>query len=553
MKNGSISSLWIILLLLFTSELSAQKDSLAIKIDAVFKRYDLPNRPGCAVGIIRNDSLIFKKGYGMANLEYDIPITPASVFDIASVSKQFAGFAVSALVQEGKIALDDDIRRYLPDVPDFGKKITVRHLLHHTGGIRDWPQTLHAAGWRWDEAFSFQDIMRMVKYQKDLDFEPGLRYSYSNTGYNLLAAIVEKVSGQSFRQWTDSNIFKPLGMHSSHFMEDYTEVVKNLAYSYYPSSNGFKKSLSALTAYGSSSLFTSVEDLSKWVIHFNKEIAAGNPVYLRMLEEGVLNNGDKVHYGYGLANGTDKGLKTISHDGGWASYRTTIINYPTEHLSLIILGNAGDFDLTRSINDVTRLLLKYPIKTEDKKPISIKDQPTVKVNAALLQKYTGVYQLGPGWAVTITLENGQLMTQANGEAKFPMETKSDSTCWINAYGASMTFVKDSKGDVNLLKYKNIQAKRINPRQPDSKQLSLYDGTYYSEELGAEYVIKNSNGQLMMQHFRLGEFKLETDPTGEDQFSGNIGSIRFFKDKQANVTGFNLSGGRIKNIRFDKKK
>jgi CubicO group peptidase (beta-lactamase class C family) len=203
----------LILFLLFSPHLFCQNkpDSLENKVDAIFQKFNNLKGPGCAVAIIRNGTVIFRKGYGLANLEYEIPIGPATNFDIASVSKQFTGMAISTLIQQGKISLDDDIHKWLPDVPQFGKLITIRHLLHHISGIRDWPQTLNAAGWRWDETFSFQDIMRMVKYQKDLDFEPGTKFSYSNTGYNLLAAIAEKAV-TTFREWTDSVIFKPLGM-----------------------------------------------------------------------------------------------------------------------------------------------------------------------------------------------------------------------------------------------------------------------------------------------------------------------------------------------------
>lgn len=538
--------------------LSAQKkvDSLALKIDAIFKKYEGKDRPGCAVGIIKNNQLVFKKGYGMANLEYDIPNTSTSVFDIASVSKQFAGYAIAKLLVEKKIALDDDIHQYLPDVPDFGKKITIRHLVHHISGLRDWPQTLHAAGWRWDEAFSFEDIMRMVKNQKDLDFEPGFKYSYSNTGYNLLAAIVEKVSGKSFREWTEVNIFKPLGMNSSHFSDDHTEVIKNTAYSYYQSDKGFKKSLNSLTAYGSSSLFTTVEDLSKWAIHFNKSIAEKNPVFMRMLEEGTLNNSSKVKYGYGLAYGFDEGFRTISHTGGWASYQTVLMHYPDQQLSFIILGNSGDFDLGGTTREVAHALLTYREKPANKTTLTTlvnKDTPNVKVNEDILKKYLGSYQLGPGWAVTITLENGQLQTQANGENKFPMESKSDSTFWINAYSASMTFQKDNKGEVNSLKYKHIQAApRITPWQPDINQLEQYTGTYYSPELKAEYTINNNKGQLVISSFRLGESNLGIDPTTENQFSSSIGAVKFYKDNQNKIAGFKLSGGRIQNIKFEKK-
>ncbi|RFS17765.1 serine hydrolase [Emticicia sp. C21] len=556
MKKLLLSSLLTILTL--TTLLGQQKnaDSIAIKIDAIFKKYDAKDRPGCAVGIIKNNQLVFKKGYGMANLEYDIPNTSTSVFDIASVSKQFAGYAIAKLLTEKKIALDDDVRQYLPEVPNFGKKITIRHLVHHTSGLRDWPQTLHAAGWRWDEAFSFEDIMRMVKNQQDLDFEPGFKYSYSNTGYNLLAAIVAKVSGQSFREWTEMNIFKPLAMSSSHFSDDHTEVIKNMAYSYYSSDKGFKKSLNSLTAYGSSSLFTTVEDLSKWAIHFTQSITEKNPVFMQMLEEGTLNNSSKVKYGYGLAYGFDEGFRTISHNGGWASYQTVLMHYPDQQLSFIILGNSGDFDLGGATREVARALLTYrtkPANNTTSTALVNKDTPNVKVSEDMLKKYTGSYQLGPGWAVTITLENGQLQTQANGESKFPMDSKSDSTFWINAYGASMTFQKDSKGEINSLRYKHIQlAPRITPWQPDFKLLEQYVGTYYSPELKTEYIISNSKGQLLISSFRLGESNLGIDPTTENQFSASIGAIKFYKDNQNKIAGFKLSGGRIQNIKFEKR-
>ena len=542
------------LLLLGPLSGSAQQptDTLIHAMDAIFEPYSKNSGPGCAVAVVKNGQVIFSKGYGMANLEYDIPITAATIFDIASVSKQFTGLAVSMLIEQGKISLDDDIHKYLPDIPRFDRTITIQQLLHHISGIRDWPQTLHAAGWRWDEVFSFEDIMRMVKYQVDLDFEPGSQYSYSNTGYNLLAAVVEKVTKQRFREWTDSAIFTALGMRSSHFRDDPAKIIKNLAYSYTPGVNGFANIPGELTAYGSSSLFTSVDDLSKWVIHFQQQVTAKNPVYLRMLTAGTLNNGDKVPYGFGLGLGEDRGLKTISHTGGWAGYRTIITNYPDEQLSIIILSNAADFDPTGYAQKVADLLLKGKFRITNKTPENLSKLPNVQVDSSLLKKYAGSYQLGPGWIVTLTLENGRLMTQANGEDKFPTEAKSDSVFWIDAYGASMTFVQDPGGHVDLLKYKSILAKRITPVAHDPATYPGYRGVYYSKELATEYVVDTAGNKLFMHHMRLGKFELLPDLSDSDQFSGEIGSIKFFKNEKGELSGFKLSGGRIKNIRFNKR-
>ena len=540
--------------LLLSVNLFAQQkaDSLQLKIDAIFKQYNRSTSPGCAISIIQNGAVIFEKGYGMANLEYDIPITSTTVFDIASVSKQFTGLAISTLIQEGKVKLDDDIRTYLPEVPQFKKTITIRHLLHHTSGLRDWPEALHAAGWRWDEVFSFNDIMRLVKNQKELDFEPGERYSYSNTGYNLLAALVEKVSGQSFSHWTDEHIFKPLHMDASRFQDDYARLVKNLAYSYSPKGTEFVKSPGALTAYGSSSLFTTVADLSKWVLHFDKQVALKNPVYTTMLTQGTLNNGKTVPYGYGLGTGKDRGLTTISHTGGWDGYRTIITNYPDEKLSIILLSNSSDFTVGRYSSEVAGVLLPTKLKSNANPVNNLKTAPTVQINPVLASKYAGVYQLGPGWAVTVSLEGGRLMVQSTGESKYTTEAKSDSVIWIDAYGASMTFVADKNGEVNLLKYRTIEAKRITPLLADPNEFPLFTGTYYSPELETDYKVDLAGGSLKMHHMRLGDFDLGVDPTELNQFSSAIGSIRFVRDERKKVTGFMLSGSRIRNIWFMKR-
>lgn len=539
---------------LLTMAGTAQKKTdghLENKIDSIFSQYHTSKGPGCAVSIIRNQAVLFEKGYGMANLEYDIPITPFTVFDIASVSKQFTGYAIATLITEGKINPEEDVHHYLPWVPRFTNAITVNHLLHHTSGLRDWPQTLHVAGWRWDEVFSFEDIMRMVKHQQDLDFIPGSTYSYSNTGYNLLASIVEKVSGQSFSTWTDNNIFNKLGMTASHFQDNYTRVFKNVAYSYSKEDSVYKKETGALTAYGSSSLFTSIHDLNKWVIYLQQCVSSNNAVYKQMMEEGRLINGDTVHYGYGLGHGMDRGLKTIAHTGGWQGYRTIILNYPVEQLSIIILSNAAEFEPENYARSVADILLSDRFQKAAAPMRSIRALPTVRPDTTLLRKYTGTYLLKAGWAVTITMEGNQLMTQANGEDKFPIEAKTDSSFWVEAYNAPIVFVKDHAGAAGMLRYKGIDAKKIQPFAPRPDMLPAYKGTYYSQELETAYVIDTVGNQLMAHHARLGDLELLPDPSGPDQFTASIGVVHFVRNAQQVVTGLLVSGGRIKNLRFVK--
>jgi len=539
-------------LIAFTTLAQKKTDSLTIKLDALFSNYNNKTGPGVAVGITQNGKTIFKKGYGLANMEYDIPITSASIFDIASVSKQFAGLAISMLVQQGKISLSDDIHKYVPEVPDFGQTITINHLVHHTSGIRDWPEGLNVAGWRWNEDFSFEDIKRMIKHQKDLDFVPGTKFSYSNTGYNLLAMIVERVTGKSFREWTRENIFTPMQMTNSHFHDKESELVKNMAYSYHKENDGYQKYMTGLTAVGSSSLFTNVDDLCKWVVNFEARVVAKDPIYLRMLETVPLNNGEKNTYAFGLALEESSGLKTVSHTGGWAGYRTVILNFPDEKVSVILLGNGGMFNAFGTAGDVAKIVIGSKLKpnNDNTNTDKIKEQPTVALKPEVAKKQEGTYKLGESWYVTLTLENGVLMTQANGEPKFPTVSKSDSTIWIDAYNASATFVKSKDGSINSLKYRGFVAPRIEHTKPDLSQMDQYSGTYYSEEFETNYKIDYSNNKLVMRHMRLGDFELTPDIMTAGVFSCDMGRMEFTTDN-GKVTGFKLSRGRVKNLKFVK--
>jgi len=543
-----LTSLMVLCALLASAQNNQPK--IETSIDSVFKNYDTKTAPGVAVLIVKDQQVIFKKGYGMANLEYDVPITPESVFDIASVSKQFTGYAISMLIQQGKISENDDIHKYLPDVPQYAQKITIHNLIHHTSGIRDWPMTLNLAGWRWDEDYLFEDIMRMVKHQKDLDFEPGSKFSYSNTGYNLLAEIVGKVSGKPFPQWVKENIFTPLNMNSSIVMDNHQKVIKHLATSYYGNGDNAGKINDALIAYGSSSIYTNTEDLSKWVIFFQKGIESKDPVIERMLQTDVLTTRAKNTYAYGLfIDDTDHGLRSISHDGGWAGYRTLIKNYPDEKFSIILLSNADDFNVDARGLEVAKVFLEDKIKAGQQRE-NLQNIPTVKVNEKQLQKYTGSYQLGTGWYVTFTVENGNLMVQANGEDKFSTAAKSDSVFWVQGYGSSFTF-RDIKDKAYTTKYRNIIAKRIVPVTVTTNQLSEYAGRYHSEELETDYRVVLNNGKLSIYQIRLGDVPLDPDLAINDQFSTRIGSISFTRDAQGKVNGLNVSGGRPKNIRFVK--
>ncbi len=213
------------------------------QVDEVFAPWDNNDTPGASVAIVKDGAILYKKGYGLANLEYDVPISPTSIFHIASISKQFTVFSILLLEKQGKLSLDDDVRKYIPEVPDFGKTITLRHLASHTSGLRDQWNLLSMAGWRMDDVITKEHILKLVSKQKELNFSPGDEYAYCNTGFTLLAEVVSRVSNMSFAEFTNAKIFEPLRMSNTLFYDDHEKIVKNRTYSYYSDSTGYKKSV----------------------------------------------------------------------------------------------------------------------------------------------------------------------------------------------------------------------------------------------------------------------------------------------------------------------
>ena len=528
-------------------------DTLEQKMGAVFKGYDHADGPGLAALIVKDGKVIFKKGYGMANLEYDARITPTTVFDIASVSKQFTGFAISTLIQQGLLSPDDDVHKYLPDVPQFATPITIRNLIHHTSGLRDWPGGLTAAGWRWDESFAWEDIMRMVRQQKELDFPSGSEYQYSNTGYNLLAAIVAKVTGVSFPVWIDEHIFQPLGMHDSRVLANYAAVIPHVASSYYSSDGVYYKATDHLTAWGSSSIFTTVEDLAKWVIYFQHGLDIRDPVIMRMIQTDTLNNGSSNDYAYGLEVSSYRGQRNILHTGGWASFSTIISNYPDQHLAIILLSNRGDFDSWGRARQVAAFFIKGDGgagASAGSVAIDYGKLPNVNVDTVLLHKYLGTYLLGPHWYVTFRLQNGRMVSQANGEGAFQAEMKSDTLMWVPAYNSTVAFL--NVGDqAQAIRYHGHVSPRIQIVDTSAIRLNDYCGDFYSPELEITYHISNVDGGLRVHQMRLGDFRLEPDLTSKDGFNGQVGAMKFTRSGEV-VDGFLLSQGRIRNVRFVKR-
>src|SRR5580704_16938069 len=345
------------------------------QVDKVFEKWDKADSPGCALGIYKGGQIAYKRGYGMADLNDDVPITPATVFHVASMSKQFTAASIVLLAQQGKLSLDDDVHKYIPELPDFGERITIRHLVYHTSGLRDQWSLLGLAGWRYSlDLITDGDVMSVMTRQKDLNFKPGERHVYCNTGYTLMGLVVKHVSGLSLREFTTKNIFEPLGMTHTHFRDDHAEIIKHdaLGYEQDGKDKPFRMSLTNFDTAGATSLHTTVEDLQLWDENFYHPRVGGPELIQQMLERGKLNSGELQDYASGLVLGTYKGLPTVDHGGADAGYRSDLIRFPEQHFSTAVLCNFANTNpsaLARQVADIVLARdLKAPAPVPTKEP-----------------------------------------------------------------------------------------------------------------------------------------------------------------------------------------
>ncbi|WP_419162904.1 serine hydrolase domain-containing protein [Candidatus Palauibacter sp.] len=331
---------------------------MAARVDAVFADYASADGPGCSVGVIRNGRLVHAAGYGSANLEYGVPNGPATIYRIASVSKQFTAGAIALLALRGEVDLDATVQRYIPEFPDYPDPPAVRHLVHHTSGVRDYLGLFSLAGNRSEDFITNRDILDAITRQRELNFPPGSEYLYSNSGYVLLGEIVARVTGQSLREFAKAEFFDPLGMPHTHFHDDHNEVVPNRATGYSPTESGFRINMTTLDVVGDGGIYTSVEEWAAWDRNLTKGTVGGPDWVALMHERGVLTSGDTIPYAFGLSHGEHQGLATVGHGGSWVGYRTGMSRYPGTGHSFVALCNRSRIDPMSLIASTAEIYLE---------------------------------------------------------------------------------------------------------------------------------------------------------------------------------------------------
>jgi CubicO group peptidase (beta-lactamase class C family) len=555
--------MFVALALSSAASASQSSDGLSLaqrqQIDALFAQYADPARPGCAVGVMRNGHVAHAKGYGLADVERGVPITPTTVFDIGSTSKQFAASSVILLELDGKLSLSDDVRKYVPELPDYGKPITIDHLLRHTSGLRDYTALLALSGLEVEEVTTDQQALAIIARQRQLNFPTGSRYEYSNSGFFLLSVIVERVSGKPLAEFARERIFQPLGMTTARFRDKHAEVIAGRALGYAVDGEApegtvrFKNAMSNWEQTGDGALHLSIEDLFKWDENFYQPRVGGSALIEKLTHRGALDNGEKIAYARGLFVDEYRGVPRVHHAGNWVGYNAMLARFPEQHTSVAILCNfegAEASELSVKVADVVLAdVLKSPATAQKGKKDTSKPVP----HARLL----GSYFVAATETILQVIEQKGVLILKIGAMPLPLDAAGPTSFEVQGFPVKVDFSVAGKQPAHELQLRigsddSMTATRFAAAAPNAEQLQGYTGTFYSPELDVTWPLVIDQGKLAV---RDGHRKFETqlqplEPAMKDAFSGEAGLIRFTRDAAGKVSGFDLSASRMRGIRFE---
>ena len=504
-------------------------------VDAVFAAWTR-DTPGCAVGVATNGAPALAKGYGMADLEHDVAITPDTIFEAGSVAKQFTAAAILLLARDGKLSIDDPVRKYIPELPEYETPVLVRHMLTHTSGLRDWGSVAAIAGWpRTSRVHTHAHVLEIVSRQHALNFAPGTRWSYSNTGYNLAAIIVERVSGQSFQEFTRARLFAPLRMTHTSWRDDYTQVLKGRAIAYTTRDGAYHTDMPFENVYGNGGLLTTVGDLLTWNEHFDAP-GQGDPLSTRTQQTaGTFNDGRAHGYALGLFVGRYRGVPEVYHSGSTAGYNAFLTRFPERRLSVAVLCNATTAQATQYAHAVADMYLGG--RLEPAAPAAHHAMTDADV-----QRVVGVYRsAATGVPMTIARDGDRL--RANRTVLAPVSaiefvTAAGQRWELDAQGLRLT---DQYGTVD-------EYARMASAHPTADQLQKYVGTYVSDEAETELRASIDKGALVLT--RRPATKIALTPVYTDTFNGgNLGTIIFRRDSSGRVNALSVSEDRVWDLRF----
>ena len=512
------------------------------KIDQVFADYAKPDSPGCSLAVYRNGAIAYAQGYGVASLELGVPITPHTVFDIGSTSKQFTAFSILLLQQRGRLSVEDDIRKFLPEIRDYGKRITVHHLMTHTSGMRDYAGLFDLAGVPEQNLTTDQDALDLIVQQKALNFAPGEEWDYSNTGFFLLSQVVKRVTGKSLRDFDQENIFTPLGVSSTQIFNDHTQIIPRRAtgYGYDEGKKSLGVEMSNFEQTGDGSVQTSVEDLLHWDENFYTAKIGGADLIRQMQVVGKLNNGKEHGYAAGLMISTYRGQPTVRHSGAWAGYRAELLRFPKQHTSVAVLCNVAQSAPSQRANHVADIVLANVLAPTP--AVADKKEASQSVSPDILQRYVGVYKNDKDTYQRVELKGGKLTLANYGIELIP---QSPTLFHTNVSQGTVSF-SDQQMIFGLFEDKPEKYTLIHTSAP--KDLSPFVGDYYSPELDATWQLRLQEGQLTVEVKHSDNPPTTLRPVSENTFTLESGVLRFETRSGVPHSAF-LTVDRIRNMEF----
>jgi CubicO group peptidase (beta-lactamase class C family) len=517
--------------LLCTSAFAQSPLNYGTEIERVFAKWS-DSTPGCVVGVSKAGHLEISKAYGSADLEHRIPNTLDTVFEAGSVSKQFTAMAILMLARDGKLSLDDPARKYIAEMPDYGKPVTIREMLTHTSGLRDWGDIATIEGWpRTTRVYEDSDILNIISRQKELNFAPGTRWSYSNTGYNLSEIIVYRVSGISLAEFTKQRIFLPLGMTHTTWRDDYTRIVPNRAIAYEQKGDEFHADMPFEDTYGNGGLLTTVGDLLKWNEHLSWPGAADSELVETQQRVYQLNNGRPTDYGYGLFIRKFKGASEISHTGSTAGYISYLARYPSLSLSIAMLCNVAEVNPGEYGHAIADIWIPNPAK------LQANDTKAFHLSAAQMNRLVGTYRnVLTGRPTKLSLESGKILFGAHAvmspisPTRFHLDEK---TAEVDEHGTLK--ITDAYGIVD-------QFERVDAVNPTSLKTANLVGKYVSPEIAGEVTVLANNASVTLKFGT--KTTLDLEPAYDNAFSDELVTAIFSRDENGKATRLIISSDRI---------
>jgi CubicO group peptidase (beta-lactamase class C family) len=525
-------------------------------VDRLLARYG-PATPGAVVAVVRGGELVFARGYGMADLSHGIPFDARTITNIGSTAKQFTAFGILLLEQQGRLSLDDDVRAHVPELPDFGPTVRLRHLLNHTSGYREFVNLLMLSGRRVLEGdyIDRAELIEVVQRQPRLQNEPGAEFNYNNTGYGLLALVIERVAGVGFDHWLAQEVFRPLGMTDTRVRQQNGQVIPRRAAGYLGAPGDFQETRDVPAAVGAGVVYTTVADLARWLRNFRTAELGGPDVIAAMTTPAVLMSGVPMQYGLGLMIDRDRGLRRWHHGGGDLAHRSHFHYYPDLDAGYMVLSNDASFPANAAAA-IGRIFFGEHMTAPPPPQAAADVEPTHAVPASLLDRYVGRYALDPmpSLVLTITREDDQLRAQATGQQAVDLRALNDTSFALAGAPIRITFHVDEDSAVRRLTlHQNGDhgATRLADRPP--ADLAAYAGRYFSRELESFYTLTVDEGRLVVHQRRIGSLPLTHQEA--DRFGGPMPlmEVAFERDDAGRVTGFRVNaGGRTRDVLFERR-